>query len=520
MTTSRPSDEAVEALRIAQSDPARARQLAGAVLSAPVAVADPASASLAERALGLAAREEHDLVGSEHHLRRAVRVAEKAGLAAVAADARVSLAGTLTLKGDWAAAIREADKAAAVLKGLGRARLDVQRSAILMTQGRLDEALEGFRRALPVLRRQHDRLWEARLRANRGLAYHYRGALAAAETDLRKAADLYTELGQPRLAASALQNLGLVVGLMGDIPASLAWFEEADVFFRSRGIVDPRGLNDRSQALLAAGLVSEARACAASAVDALDRQGQKGYLAIARLKLAEAALLDGDPVVARDMAEQARRDFSHQARPGWAALARHVSVRAASAAGDRSPGLLAASRRAADELAQARFALPAADARLLAAQLALHLGRVEIARRELAQASRARRRATVQLRARAWHAEALLRLADGDRRGAKGALSAAVGVLDRYRAALGATELRAHASAHVAEVAAAGLGLAIEDGAPEEVLAWMERWRAGALRMRPSRPRRTAAWPPSSESCVQSSPRWIPPPSRDDRRGA
>ena len=310
----------------------------------------------------------------------------------------------------------------------------------------------------------------------------------AAEADLRRAAELYDGLGQPRLAASARQNLGFVLGLMGDVPASLQWFEQADVFFRERGIVDPRGLSDRSQALLSAGLVGEARGLAESAVEALARQGQKGYLAIAQLKLAEAALMEGDVVVAREMAQVARRAFVRQHRPSWAALARHVAVRAAWAAGERSPALLNGARAAADELGEARFVLPAADARLLAAQLALHLGRVETARRELARASRANRRGTVQLRARGWHATALLRLADGDRKGAKSALCAGVRVLERYRAALGATELRAHASGHVAEVASTGLGLALEDGAPEEVLAWMERWRAGALRMRPVRP--------------------------------
>ena len=73
----------------------------------------PASVSCAERALGLAAREEHDLAASEAHLRRAVRVADRAALPELAADARVSLAGTLVLKGDWSGALREADRAGA-----------------------------------------------------------------------------------------------------------------------------------------------------------------------------------------------------------------------------------------------------------------------------------------------------------------------------------------------------------------------------------------------------------------------
>jgi hypothetical protein len=68
------------------------------------------------------------------------------------------------------------------------------------------------------------------------------------------------------------------------------------------------------------------------------------------------------------------------------------------------------------------------------------------------------------------------------------ALRAGIQLLDRHRASLGATELRAYASAHAEELARLGLHLALEDGRPLPVLAWAERWRAGALRPRPARP--------------------------------
>ena len=60
--------------------------------------------------------------------------------------------------------------------------------------------------------------------------------------------------------------------------------------------------------------------------------------------------------------------------------------------------------------------------------------------------------------------------------------------LERYRAALGATELRVHAANHVSELAALGTRLAVEDGRAERVLEWAERWRGGALRLAPVRP--------------------------------
>ena len=124
----------------------------------------------------------------------------------------------------------------------------------------------------------------------------------------------------------------------------------------------------------------------------------------------------------------------------------------------------------------------------MAGRIALELGRTETARAELARASQARQRGPVDLRVRAWHAEGLLRLAQGDRRGADHALRAGVTLVHRYRHSLGATELRAHSASHGVELAALGLRLAVEDGRPERILAWAERARAGVLLGRPARP--------------------------------
>jgi hypothetical protein len=120
--------------------------------------------------------------------------------------------------------------------------------------------------------------------------------------------------------------------------------------------------------------------------------------------------------------------------------------------------------------------------------VALEQGEVRGAQRDLEVAAGARRRGPADLRARAWHAEALLRLASGNRVGADRALRAGVRVLDEHRETLGATELRVHAAARAEELAGLGLRLALESGRADRVLSWAERWRAGALRARPARP--------------------------------
>jgi len=61
-------------------------------------------------------------------------------------------------------------------------------------------------------------------------------------------------------------------------------------------------------------------------------------------------------------------------------------------------------------------------------------------------------------------------------------------LLDRYQAALGATELRVMAGAYALDLASTGLRLAVRGGQARAILRWSERWRAAALRLPPARP--------------------------------
>ena len=444
--------------------------------------------SRAERALGLVAKEENDIAGAAAHLKAAVRVAERARKPVAAAQARMSLSLVLAHRGDVRDALHQTDLAALVLRGSDAARLQMLRALVLQHQDRFDEALDGYRRALVVFRRLGDRPWEAKVLCNRGVLHTNRGNFRAAEADLQRSHELFQEVGFDLAAGIAEHNLGYLAAHRGDVIAALEWFDRAAASHRAAGVTRPHLLLDRGELLLSVRLVAEAREAAERAVDELAAGRMALRLAEARLLLSHAALLGGDLVTAALSAGQARRAFTRQRRPAWAALARYAGLRAAWAAGDRSDAMLRRARNTADALAGAGWAVSALDARVLAARVALELGRVEVASRELARAGRARHRGPVELRSRAWHAKALLNLARGSRRQAVAALRSGMEVLDEHRAALGATELRAHLSAHGADLAEAGLRLALEDGDPEGVLEWAERWRAGALRSRPVRP--------------------------------
>ena len=480
-----------QALDLAAADPIAAAAAAERVLALPSP--DPAAEAIARRALGLVARNANDLRASVEHLRRAVEVAEANGLARLGAEARMSLAPTLAMQGDGDAALAECDRAAAVLTGLPRARLEAQRAALLELQGRTDDALAAYARAVPALHRAGDRLWEARARHNRGLLFLARGDLARARADLLAADRLLSELGADGPRIHALDHLARLEALAGDLPAALSRFAEIDEILARLDAVDPLGLIDRCAVLVSARLGEEAKAAARLAVDESRRAGNERSLAEARLALAEASLLTGEPEGAEAEASTAADAFRRQTARQWAARAGFVAVRARWANGERSNRLLTSARATAAELDRAGWSDAAAEARLLAGQVAIALGRVRVARPELEGAARLRGAMPAPVRIRAWHAVALLRQLDGDRRGVRSALRTGLRIVDAHRATLGATELRARAGGHGTELATLGLRLALADGSPTDVLTWSERFRAGALQVAPVRPAKDPA---------------------------
>ena len=446
-----------------------------------MAGADPAVDAepvvVAEWALGVSAEAKEDLAEARARLVRAAELADHSGLKGRAAQVRISLLLVLASLGDLDEALRQADLADGPLPASAAARLAGQRAIVLHRLGRHDEALLGYRRALAGFRRSGDRALEARFLCNRGILHAHRGDYRAATADLLEAERLHVQLGRELSAAEVRHNLGFVASRQGNVPEALRWFDRAEAEFRGHGVSRPARLLDRCETLLAVRLVTEARQVGAVAVAELEASGAAMDLAEARLLLAQAALLDDDPPEAAAQAASAHRAFVNQQRPGWAALARYAGLRASWAAADALPHLEEAVA-VADELEAAGWVMPALDARLIAGRIALDVGRSSEATAQLRAASAARSRGPADLRARAWHAEALLRRSHGDRRGAEAALRAGLRVLARNRATLGATELRVHATAHVADLDRLGTRLALESGKARRVLAWVERVRA------------------------------------------
>ena len=456
-------------------------------LRAARAAGDAPEASVAERAIGLSLRELHDFDGALRHLRRAVRIAERAGSGRLAALARVSLAFVLSNTGRHAQALRAINAALPALRGVDADYARMQRGLVLHYLCRYDEARREYNWAIEAARRDGDRLGEARARNNRGLLSAYTGGLRAADEDFDRAAALYRELDQELAVADVRWNAGISASRAGDVPRALTMFAEAEREYRRLEVPRPALLINRLELLVSVPLLEEARAAADRALAELGKS-----LVLARSEAlfyrARIALAEGDLELAVRTAVLARKGFRREKREVWEVGARHLELRAAYLGGDRSRSLCAAMARVASRLAELGSRMAALEARVDAALIARELGDRRRALAELAAAGAARRRGPAAHRVQGWYAEALRRDLEGNPRGAQSALRRGLALLDEYRVSLGAAELRALSGARGEALALEGLRSAVASGHAGRVLGWVESWRAGALRMRPARP--------------------------------
>src|SRR5450755_196980 len=464
--------------------PARAESVARRLIDE--SQSDPAAQVMAMRALALTVRQSAGPTESIKILRNAIRVGERHRLGRCLSEARMTYAGLLADIGRIPAALAECDRAAEVLRGKDAGPLLAQRALILARAGQSEEAMSNFARALPLLRAANDVQFQCLLFINRSNLLAYLGRLAAAERDLRSGIALAHQHGLRDRVVVLSANLGFLKVRGGDIPAALKLFAQALEEADKAPALD--ATHDRAEALLIAGMPGEARESLERRIDDVERAGFAVDLAEWHLLLAQAALMEGEAELARVSAGRALTEFRSQRRTNWALLAQQIVIRARWAGGERTSALSRAAREAHAKLWTAGWQVAALHCLVVAGRIELEAGRLPAARADLAQAAQARRRGPADLRAAAWYAEAMLRLASRDTRGATVALKAGLRVVDDHAASLGATDLRVHATGLGADLAEQGVRLAVESGKPIAVLEWIERFRAGTLRRRPVRP--------------------------------
>jgi tetratricopeptide (TPR) repeat protein len=453
----------------------------------------PARASVAHQAAGVVLRDLGDIPAGITELRTALGLARRTGSVEREADVLAALGVALIEAGRTTAGLAALDRAAQLSTGTLAGRVLHRRGNMLRSLGHYAAALDDLRDAVSILQRCGDRLWAARALNARGVAYLGVGSPRRAAADFHAAGQLYAGTGQELEAVFTVQNRGWAAACAGDLPAAISLLDEAAARYRPLN-VQPFSLSiDRCAVFLAAGLTGDALAEADAAIGAAGQaRGQSSKKAELLLMGASCALAADQPQIALDRARAAHRFFRTQGSAWGQAHTGLVLAQARYAAGPASGALLRATARAAAALEalgapetaaapQAPGSPESAQAWLLAGRVALDLGHRDEADRHLAAAAESRRSGTAMARATGWLAEALRAQAAGDARRLLGACRRGLAVLDEHRFTLGATELRAQATAHGAELAALAQRHAARSGPPRLLLTWSERWRATAL---------------------------------------
>jgi tetratricopeptide (TPR) repeat protein len=472
-------------LPLALSRPREALARARAVLAGRPG---PYDASVAHQAASIVLRDFGDVEAGVRESRSALRLARRTGSAEREADVLASLGLALVYAGRTAAGLAAFDQAVQRSTGVPTARVLARRGVVLWALGRYPAALEDLRRAVVVLRRAGDLLWTARALSNRGLVYLYLGSTSRADADFVSAARLFSEIGQELEASYAVHNRALVAFASGDLPAALAFLDAATASFRRLKVpITPLRI-DRLAVLLAAGLANDALGEAEAAVSEMEQiRGLSTKKALLLLTAANCALAAAQPQSAQDWAQAAYHLSRSQRSTWWQAHAARVLVQARYQVGPASPALLRQANRVAAEL-DALGASDAAQAHLLAGRVALELGRHDDAERHLGAVAQTRRRGPALSRVSGWLGEALRAEAAGRPGPMLAACRRGLDVLDEHRLTLGASELRAQATVHGAELAALAQRHAARAGRPRLLLTWSERWRATALAVPAVRP--------------------------------
>jgi tetratricopeptide (TPR) repeat protein len=447
----------------------------------------PYDASVAHQATGIVLREFGDVHQGVSELRSALRLARRTGLIDREVECLASLGVALVYAGHTVAGLAAFDRAVRMSHGVLTGHVLHRRALVLWTLGRHVAALDDARRAIAILRRAGDRLWTARALNARGLAHLSLGLPARADADFVAAGHLFAEAGQDLESVYEVHNRGLVAFSLGDLPTALSLFDEAAAKYRELGVPIADLSIDRCLVLLAAGLVADALTEADAAVSDLERVHGRGIKKAQLLLIAaNCALARAQPQVAQERAQAALRLFRVQQSAWWQAHAVRVLAQARYTGGPVTPQLFRQASQLAEWL-ETMGSSEAAHAQLLAGRVARDLGRRSDADRHFVAAAQSRRRGAALPRASGWLAEALRAEAAGNSRRLLTACRRGLEVLDEHRFTLGASELRAQATAHGAELAALAQRYAVRARRPRLLLVWSERWRSTALSVPPVR---------------------------------
>ncbi|MEV4263455.1 CHAT domain-containing tetratricopeptide repeat protein [Kribbella sp. NPDC049584] len=470
---------------LALSRPTEALRIAHEVLAG---TPSDAEAAAAHHAAGLVHRDFGDIREAVAELRAAYRSIRRTTDRDREDEILATLGVALVMGGQTERGLAALDAVVPGRTGVLAGRLLIRRSWVLgALLGRYAEALADAEQAVESLADTGDLIWEARAFQMRAMVLLAMGVIDRADNDFARSEELFAKSGQEVEYADARQARGAAAFARGDLPTAMQLLDDAQQLVERLGVLEPDLYANKCLMLLAAGLTHEALVEINSALERIE--AQRGSSA-RHAELLLCAGLAAHAAGAFDLAERRNRDairlFRRQQRPWWAARAELALLQTRFANGGRTAPLLRAGQRISALLDELDRDL-AAEAHLLTGRIALARNDSAEAVRHLSIAARARKRG-LRTRGAGWLAQALLHQDSGRSRGMLGACRQGLSLIEIYVRTLGATELRALATAQGAELAAMALRYAVEHGSGRQVLEWSERWRATVLAIPPVRP--------------------------------
>lgn len=368
--------------------------------------------------------------------------------------------------------------------------LQLQRGLVFLLADDLSQAVRELSDSIENLEVVGDSLAQAKAHLNLGVAL---GADHRHEPSLDHALQAYelaTELGQRWLAAQGAHNVGYAAYRNGDVPRALramARAEEQVEHLDSASSFRATVLVDRARVLLDANLVVEAGRESDRALE-LARTGTNELLtAEATLLAARCCLRNGAYELALERAERAGELLAASGRAAWSPLASLVSLQAAAKIDSRDIDHDVADA-VAMELAGSQWHNEACASAILAADALLQAGEAQRAENALDRCRAIRPGPTAVERSGHSLVRAAFHLLRGDTASARRAITNGLELLTDNYAAIGALELRAHASSHGRALSELGAAVAVNAGRPRELLTRVEQGRGATAQLPRARP--------------------------------
>ncbi|QEO08811.1 CHAT domain-containing protein [Protaetiibacter larvae] len=406
-------------------------------------------------------------------------------------DTAALVAGTLAYldseRGSPDAGIAAIDAALAgeSIREQTRAVLTSQRGLLELRRGRAEAAIRDLSHAIERLDAEPLSLGRAYL--NRGLVRLDRAEIEAAEHDFARAAEAFGRAGEPVEEAKAHGNQGYAAMLRGDLALAIRTMDAAgSVLGGLSPVMRAIGDTDRAEALLAAGMSTEATRLLRGTVQIYGARRLRQTQAEAEVALARALLLDA-PAEAAAVARRAARRFRTRGNASWATRADALVVTGRLLAGDRGAAVHRLGAATAEQLDAIHRGDDAALLRLELALAALARGRYAEAS-AIRDAVRPDATASLAVQVRAEDLDAELARARGDLAAVIASAAHGIATLTTWQSSLGSLELRGGAAVHGRHLAVLGVRAALDRGSPDEVLAWSERVRALSGNLVPLRP--------------------------------